>query len=57
MRSRLDFLIFLIGVMGVYAQTVSELSVRQITRGRANHFFGNIGHVQNIPWNASGRYT
>ena len=33
-----------------------SISVRQITSGKSNHFFGYIGHVQNIPWNASGRY-
>ena len=32
------------------------VGVEQITSGPANHFFGYIGHVQNIPWNASGRY-
>lgn len=30
--------------------------VRQITNGPQHHFFGYIGHVQTIPWNASGRY-
>ena len=34
----------------------SPISVRQITFGPKHHFFGYIGHVQNIPWNASGRY-
>jgi hypothetical protein len=33
-----------------------ELEVRQITHGPQHHFFGYIGHVQNIPWNKSGRY-
>ena len=33
-----------------------SISVRQITFGPENHFFGYIGHVQNIPWNGSGRY-
>ena len=28
----------------------------QITSGPKNHFFGYIGHVGTIPWNASGRY-
>jgi hypothetical protein len=32
------------------------LSVRQLTHGPYHHFFGYIGHVGNIPWNASGRY-
>ncbi|HEY2415974.1 MAG TPA: hypothetical protein VGI40_27280 [Pirellulaceae bacterium] len=33
-----------------------SLEVRQITHGPLHHFFGYIGHVQNIPWNKSGRY-
>ncbi|MDA2938493.1 hypothetical protein MYX75_09555 [Acidobacteria bacterium AH-259-A15] len=33
-----------------------SLEVEQITKGPQNHFFGYIGHVQNIPWNGSGRY-
>lgn len=32
------------------------LESRQITFGPQHHFFGYIGHVQNIPWNKSGRY-
>lgn len=30
--------------------------IQQITRGPKHHFFGYIGHVRTIPWNASGRY-
>src|SRR5689334_78312 len=33
------------------------LEVRQITTGPLHHFFGYIGHVQNVPWNKSGRYV
>lgn len=33
-----------------------RLEVRQLTTGPQHHFFGYIGHVQNIPWNRSGRY-
>src|SRR4029079_4709919 len=33
-----------------------RLEVRQLTTGPLHHFFGYIGHVQNIPWNKSGRY-
>ena len=29
---------------------------RQLTTGPLHHFFGYIGHVQNVPWNKSGRY-
>lgn len=32
------------------------VTVRQITQGPLHHFFGYIGHVRTIPWNASGRY-
>lgn len=31
-------------------------TIRQITSGPKHHFFGYIGHVRTIPWNASGRY-
>lgn len=30
--------------------------VSSVTSGPKNHFFGYIGHVRTIPWNASGRY-
>lgn len=30
--------------------------IRQITFGPKHHFFGYIGHVRTIPWNASSRY-
>lgn len=33
-----------------------RLETEQITFGPKHHIFGYIGHVQNIPWNASGRY-
>ena len=33
-----------------------QIEIKQITRGPMTHFFGYIGHVQNIPWNLSGRY-
>lgn len=32
------------------------VTVRQITQGPLHHFFGYIGHVGTIPWNASGRH-
>lgn len=34
-----------------------DLTVEQITHPPGEHFFGYIGHVQTIPWNASGRYA
>ena len=33
-----------------------SFSIEQITHGPKHHFFGYIGHVRTIPWNASGRY-
>ncbi|MDA0350017.1 MAG: hypothetical protein O3C43_20010 [Verrucomicrobia bacterium] len=36
--------------------SAADLKVEQITHGPENHFFGYIGHVQNIPWNESERY-
>ena len=33
-----------------------QIEIKQITHGPMTHFFGYIGHVQNIPWNLSGRY-
>ena len=32
------------------------LDVEQLTTGPRHHFFGYIGHVQSVPWNASGRF-
>lgn len=33
-----------------------DVEIQQLTSGPLHHFFGYIGHVQTIPWNASGRY-
>lgn len=33
-----------------------SIKIRQITSGPSHHFFGYIGHVQNVPWNGNGRY-
>ena len=33
-----------------------DYTAKQITHGPQHHFFGYIGHVGTIPWNASGRY-
>lgn len=46
----------LFGLWHSLAAAEPSISIRQITFGPQNHFFGYIGHVQNIPWNASGRY-
>ncbi len=32
------------------------VAIRRITSGPSHHFFGYIGQVRTIPWNASGRY-
>lgn len=45
---------------GLFAATAfvaaGEPTLKQVTFGPSNHFFGYIGHVGNTPWNASGRY-
>lgn len=33
-----------------------DVEIAQLTRGPMHHFFGYIGHVRNIPWNADNRY-
>jgi len=38
------------------AKAELALTARQLTTGPKHHYFGYIGHVQNIPWNQSGRY-
>ena len=38
-------------------QAELSLEVKQMTSGPKHHFFGYIGHVQNIPWNRSERYV
>lgn len=44
-------------VLPVFALAADpSVTVRQITQGPQHHFFGYIGHVGTIPWNASGRY-
>lgn len=46
----------LLGLLPKQAQARLKLETQQITSGPKHHFFGYIGHVQNIPWNQSGRY-
>ena len=38
------------------AEQVSTPSIKQVTSGPSNHFFGYIGHVGNTPWNGDGQY-
>jgi len=40
----------------VKSNEAMSVEVVQITREPHTHFFGYIGHVQNIPWNKSGRF-
>jgi len=56
LRNYLALLIVALVSLEAPAASRPSLSVRQITFGPENHFFGYIGHVQNIPWNGSGRY-
>jgi hypothetical protein len=57
-RLRNGSAVFIAALVWLEALAISQpsISVRQITFGPENHFFGYIGHVQNIPWNKSGRY-
>ncbi len=55
-------LVILLSITALTLTTKSE-EVRQltihsqkITSGPMNHFFGYIGHVQNIPWSEDGKY-
>jgi hypothetical protein len=43
--------------IATFCRAELSLEVKQITSGPTHHhFFGYIGHVQNIPWNQSERY-
>jgi len=44
------------GVLTTADAAPPRLEVKQLTTGPLHHFFGYIGHVQNIPWNGNGRY-
>ena len=48
--------ICLVTVLPQLALAQWALDLKPLTAGPQHHFFGYIGHVQNIPWNASGRY-
>ena len=43
-------------IFALTGASTAEPTIKQITFGPSNHFFGYIGHVGNTPWNASGRY-
>lgn len=53
---RLRFLSLLAVFTGVAAPADFEVEIRQLTHGAEHHFFGYIGHVQNIPWSGDSRY-
>lgn len=57
-RRRCAFVALFFGFLPIGTGGAADfsISVRQITSGASNHFFGYIGHVQNIPWNGSDRY-
>lgn len=42
--------------LSVITSAGEPLKAVQITHGPQHHFFGYIGHVQNIPWNGNGQY-
>ena len=42
--------------IATFCRAELSLAVKQLTSGPKHHFFGYIGHVQNIPWNGSERY-
>ncbi|QXD26157.1 hypothetical protein F7C95_09885 [Opitutia bacterium ISCC 51] len=50
------YISFLLVAISTSAVAVENLEVKQITEGPEHHFFGYIGHVQNISWNESERY-
>ena len=45
-----------VAISGMAAEGALSVSSRQLTVGPFNHFFGYIGHVQNIPWSGDDRY-
>ena len=55
MRS-LKFLLPVLLVSAPVARAEWSLELKQLTSGPSHHFFGYIGHVQNIPWNGNGRF-
>lgn len=42
--------------LAMFCRAELSLELKQMTSGPRHHFFGYIGHVQNIPWNKSERY-
>lgn len=55
-------LVILLSITALTLTTKSEearqltIHSQKITSGPMNHFFGYIGHVQNIPWSGDGKY-
>jgi hypothetical protein len=56
MRIRLYPTAAVLVIAASVTSAASGLAARQITSGPAQHFFGYIGHVKNIPWSGDGRY-
>lgn len=54
--SRLYFLLFLLLLPALTRAADFGVTAKQITKGPFHHFFGYIGHVGTVPWNASGRH-
>jgi hypothetical protein len=42
-------------LLGAGIETTPRIELKQVTFGPKHHFFGYIGHVGTIPWNASGQ--
>ncbi len=49
-------LLALLSLASCSQQIEPGIKIEQITFGPEHHFFGYIGHVQNIPWNGNDRY-
>jgi hypothetical protein len=49
-------LLLLISLPVLAAGADLSVTVRPLTHGPLHHFFGYIGQVRTIPWNATGRY-
>lgn len=56
MKGLLALLIAGLAMVQSFTSQAEPLPAKQITFGPQHHFFGYIGHVQNIPWNGDGRY-
>jgi len=46
----------LLATIGAVCAADFDVEISQLTTGPRHHFFGYIGHVQNVPWSGDGRY-